>query len=92
MSKFPFFSLPEGISGDETPLDPDLLVKVISGMYLPAGSAGEADELISHADLVESIRGTLTDVKSAAVFDAMTNIGFTNKTIEGTIYWLVFNT
>jgi hypothetical protein len=89
MGKYPFFGLPGEV--DDDPLDPDVLVKVISSMYLPAGDAESADELISHADLVESIRSTIVNVNSTAVYDSMINIGFRSRTIEGTIFWLVYN-
>lgn len=89
MGMFPFFGLQGEASND--PLDPETIVKVISSMYLPAHDAESSDDLISHPDMVESIRGTLVKVKSEAVYDAMISIGFNSKTIEGTIYWLVYN-
>lgn len=88
MGKIPFmFDNPEEESQND--LTPDELVQVIMKMYLPAASVTSANDLISHADLVESVRNNLQKVNSHAVFTAMTDMGFESKTIEGTIYWLV---
>ncbi len=87
MVLFPFY----GLNDEADDLNPETLVKVISSMYLPALNVESSDDLISHSDLVEMVRGTLIKVKSEAVYDSMISIGFQSKTIEGTIYWLVNN-
>lgn len=87
MGLFPFLRL----NDEADDLNPETLVKVISSMYMPASNAETSDDLISHSDLVELVRGTLIKVKSEAVYDSMISIGFHSKTIEGTIYWLVNN-
>ncbi|KAF0198413.1 MAG: hypothetical protein FD166_1466 [Bacteroidetes bacterium] len=90
MKMFPFFGF-SGDDDDQDGLSPEELVAVITKMYLPASSASSADELISHADLVELVRSALPKAKAGAVFTKMTDMGFGSKTIEGTIYWLVLN-
>lgn len=89
MSMFPFFGIPGG-DEDQNDLSPEELSAVILKMYMPAADAESADELISHADLVESVRSALPKAKPEALFTRMTDMGFESKTIEGVIYWLVY--
>lgn len=89
MSKFPFFGFPGG-DEDQDDLSPEELSAVLLKMYLPASDVESADELVSHADLVESVRTALPKAKPGALFTRMTDMGFESKTIEGVIYWLVY--
>ncbi len=80
-----------GLPGEVNEPRPDLLEEIISGMYSAEGDFEDVD-LISHADMVDSVRGVIIKVNSTAVYDMMSAMGFASKTIEGTVYWLVYST
>lgn len=75
---------------DNEPDNNDLLKRLISDMYSPDGDETNLD-LISHADLTDSIREVAPRTHRAALYDIMIEMNFIRKTIEGTVYWLVYS-
>ena len=71
--------------------DPEFLISMISGMYEPASSASDADELVSNFDLLETLRAMEPELTYKHVYDAMLGMGFNARNIEGAVYWPVFS-
>jgi uncharacterized protein YjgD (DUF1641 family) len=69
--------------------DPEMLAKLISAMFFAAESAETADELASSIDVLEALRETDPELTSKHVYNAMLDLGFTPRTIDGHMYWPV---
>lgn len=72
-------------------LDMKFLISIVSGMYSPAKSATEADELIGSLDLLETIRETEPGLSARELHDIMLGMDFKPLHIDGHVYWPVLD-
>lgn len=80
-----------GLPGEmHEPRHDDLIINLILGMYESEGDKEDL-ELVSHADLTDSIREVVSSAHRVAVHDAMVELKFKFMIIEGTVYWLVYS-
>jgi len=76
---------------EESAAEPDQskIREIILNSYLPVSEASEADELLSHTDMIEFFRLFTRDPHGAAVHELLTELGFKTKPFAGNIYWMV---
>jgi len=76
----------------EPGIDLEFMISIISGMYAPALSAGEADEIIGSLDLLETLRETEPGLGPKDLYDIMLGMSFKPLPIDGHVYWPVMST
>ena len=73
------------IEHTEFNFDPDILLKIILGAWVPAAMH---TELISHQDVMSYVN-TLSEAMPEDVYKSMTEYGFQYKNIDNALYWLI---
>jgi hypothetical protein len=62
--------------------------RMILDMYLPAENPSDAEEFITNADLLDTMR-SMMEMEGEFLFSIMKELNFKTKLIGDTVYWMV---
>lgn len=65
-----------------------IIESVLKRLYLP-DTGPEPEEVLSHTDVLNSVRAICAGCDSETLYSIMEKLGFPSRTIEGVIYWFV---
>ena len=78
----------QNLDGDDYSNIRDNIQRMILDIYLPAENAADAEDFISNADLLDTMR-SMMEMEGEYLFSIMKELNFKTKLIEDTVYWMV---